>query len=91
MLTLFRVTALLEALSWFGLLGTMYLKYMMEMPEPNKVVGMAHGVLFLAYVLLAFQVSEQQEWRAKELLIALIASLLPGATIYVERAMLKRS
>jgi integral membrane protein len=88
LIKIFRVMALLEALSWFALLFTMYLKYAASMPEPNKVVGMAHGLLFLGYVALAFQVSAQRAWSLRELIIAQLCSLVPGGTIYVERKML---
>ena len=88
-ITLFRITALLEALSWFALLFTMYLKYGASMPEPNKVVGMAHGLLFLAYVVLAFRVSVEREWSVRMLFIAQLCSLIPGGTVYVERKMLR--
>lgn len=84
----FRMIALLEALSWFALLGTMYLKYAHNMPDPNKVIGMAHGIFFLVYVLLATMISDDLKWTKRDLTIALIASLIPGATIYVERRMM---
>ena len=87
-LTLFRAVALLEALSWFALLFTMYLKYVEHQPGPNQVTGMAHGLLFLVYVMLVFQISSSQSWSARQVIIVLVASLIPGATIYVERRML---
>ena len=86
---LFKWSALLEALSWFALLGTMYLKYMEDLPGPNRVVGMAHGLLFMAYVALAFAVADELKWGKREMAIALVASLVPGATLYVERVMMR--
>lgn len=85
---IFRVIAVLEALSWIALLFTMYLKYAQGQPEPNQITGMAHGVLFMLYVVLAIQVAPDLSWSRRQLLVALIASLIPGATIYVERRML---
>ena len=44
----FRILAFMEGLSFLLILFiTMPLKYLYEMPEPNLVVGMAHGVLFV--------------------------------------------
>ena len=86
---LFKWSALLEALSWFALLGTMYLKYIENIPGPNRVVGMAHGLLFMAYVALVFAVADELKWGKREMGIALVASLIPGATLYVERVMMQ--
>jgi len=86
MLPLFRITAILEGISYLALFAlTMPLKYMADLPLPNKYVGSAHGVLFIAYVVLAIVVWVHQKWSFKRLAIFLIASLLPFATFYVER------
>ena len=43
----------LEGTSFLLLLGiAMPLKYIMGIPEAVKYVGMAHGVLFIAYILI---------------------------------------
>ena len=43
----------LEGTSFLLLLGiAMLLKYMMGIPEAVKYVGMAHGALFIAYILM---------------------------------------
>ena len=53
MLKLFRATAILEGISYLALFGiTMPLKYWAGIPEPNKIVGYAHGVLFIAFIIL---------------------------------------
>ena len=88
MILFFRVVAVLEALSWFALLFTMYLKYGLNQPEPNQVTGMAHGVLWVVYVLLALRISSDVSWSRREQLIVFVASLIPGATVYVERRMM---
>lgn len=89
MIKAFKVTAILEGISYllFGL--TMPLKYMYDMPMPNKIVGYAHGVLFIAYILLAFGLFSERTYNLKEKLMILAASLLPFATFYVERKMVK--
>ena len=89
MIKAFKVTAILEGISYllFGL--TMPLKYMYDMPMPNKIVGYAHGVLFIAYIILAFGLFSERTYNIKEKLIILAASLLPFATFYVERKMVK--
>ena len=41
----FRWIAILEGISFIAFFITMPLKYFIEMPTPNKYVGMTHGVL----------------------------------------------
>ena len=51
----FRVISLLEALSFvILLLIAMPIKYILGNPELVRVVGMAHGILFVLYILGAF-------------------------------------
>lgn len=52
----FRTVALLEAVSWAGLLTGMFFKYV---PDPGneigvKVFGWIHGIIFIAYLVVAF-------------------------------------
>ena len=86
MLTLFRIIAILEGISYLALFAiTMPLKYMADIPLPNKYVGMAHGVLFIAYCVLAIAICVMNKWGYKRMAIFLLASLLPFATFYIER------
>ncbi len=85
----FKTVAILEGISYllFGL--TMPLKYMYDMPMPNKIVGYAHGFLFIAYIMMAIGLFQTAKYEIKEKLIILAASLIPFATFYVERKMVK--
>ncbi|MEM9076687.1 MAG: DUF3817 domain-containing protein [Bacteroidota bacterium] len=86
----FRITAILEGISYLALFAfTMPLKYWAGILEPNKVVGYAHGILFIAYVIFAIVFWFTQRWSFKRLLILVIASLLPFATFYVDQKYLK--
>ena len=90
MLKVFRATAILEGISYLLLFGlTMPLKYWAGLGEPNKVVGYAHGVLFIAYVVIAFVFWYQKKWSIKRLIVLMLASLLPFATFYVEQKYLR--
>ena len=46
-----RILAILEGISYLLLGLTMPLKYWYNMGMPNKIVGMIHGVLFIAFCL----------------------------------------
>lgn len=67
----------------------MPLKYWAEIPEPNKLVGYAHGVLFFAFIILTISTGYKKKWSIKKLLIFGVASLLPFATFYVEEKYLR--
>lgn len=91
MIKYFKIAAILEGISYllFGL--TMPLKYALDMPLPNKIVGYIHGFLFMIYVLLALLLFRTARYSFKEKMIILWASLLPFATFYVERKMVKNA
>ena len=48
-------------------------------------VGMAHGILFIAYVLLALILMVKLNWSMKKFALIFIASLIPFGTFYSER------
>lgn len=82
----FRVVALLEAVSWVGLLVGMYFKYLGS-PRTEvgvKVFGMAHGLVFIAFVVLAVLVGLAYKWRPGTWLLALLGSIVPlGSVIFL--------
>ncbi len=86
MITSFRFISYLEGISYLLILFvTMPLKYMFESPEPNKVIGMAHGFLFLAYILFAFLVKPKKGWNTKTLGIVLLCSIIPFGTFWMDK------
>ena len=92
MLKLFRITAILEGISYLLIFGlTMPLKYWAEIGGPNKVVGMVHGILFILFVILAGIVCWVKKWSIKRFLIFFIASLLPFGTFYADKKYLKQA
>lgn len=86
-----RLIALVEGWSFLILLFiAMPLKYWAGIPEAVRVVGMAHGVLFILYVLLIFIVTIEKKWSLKVLFLLFLASLVPFATFYADKAFLKK-
>lgn len=88
MLKLFKIIAILEGISYLVLFANMLLI------KPNNLdlyktllypIGMAHGVLFIGYVVLAILLKFQLNWDLGKLGIILAASLLPFATFWVEK------
>ncbi|TGM31356.1 DUF3817 domain-containing protein [Leptospira levettii] len=82
----FRILAFLEGVSFLTiLLVTMPLKYLYQNPEPNKVVGLVHGLLFLLYLVELFQVKVELNWKMKKTILAAIASVVSFGTFWAEK------
>ena len=80
-----RIIAFTEGLSFLILLGiAMPLKYIMDLPQAVRIVGMAHGVLFILYVVLLIQVAIEKSWSFKKSILAFIASFIPFGTFYAD-------
>lgn len=85
MTLLFRIVAFLEGLSYIALLFIATpIKYMQGNPEYVKMLGMPHGLLFVAYVALAFLLKSHYKWDTKTFILVLVASLLPFGTFYAD-------
>lgn len=79
----FRAVALLEAVTWAGLLIGMYFKYLAsDKTEVGvKIFGMAHGIAFIAFVITALFAGITFKWAVSTWLLALLASILPLASV----------
>ena len=85
MIKLFRLTALLEGISYILLLFVaMPVKYLLDDPTYVKLLGMPHGILFVAYLGFAFYFKQEQNWSMKTLIIILLGSVIPFGTFYVD-------
>lgn len=79
----FRLIALAEAITWVGLLIGMYFKYLGS-PRTEigvKVFGMAHGLVFIAFVVVALLVGMAYKWTVSTWALALLASIVPLASV----------
>lgn len=82
----FKWISILEGLSFLLLLFiAMPLKYIWESPEMVQVVGMFHGILFVAYVLGALYLFKPLNWNLKILAIVCVSSVLPFGPFYIEK------
>lgn len=81
-----RTLALVEGVSFLVILSvTMPLKYALDLPEANRYVGMAHGLLFVAYVAYLGWLWAERRWPARVLGWGLAASVVPLLVFWVER------
>jgi len=83
-----RVVAFLEGLSFLVLLLiAMPLKHVYGLPQAVRVVGSLHGLLFVGFVALLFRVASERDWPIKRSFLAFVASLVPGGTFVLDRAL----
>ncbi len=85
----YRLLSVMEGISYLLFALTMPLKYIWEIGTPNKIVGMAHGVLFIAFVIWTIVLHNDKKWGFKITLIAFICSLLPFGTFWLDHKFLK--
>jgi integral membrane protein len=82
----FRITSIAEGVSLLLLFGlAMPLKYIFDKPLMVEIVGMAHGVLFIAYVLFAIYYTFKVRWSLKVFAIVIVASFIPFGTFYADK------
>ena len=86
-----RIVAFIEGCSYLLLGFTMILKYKFSMPQPNYIVGLAHGILFMLYIVLLLQVSFLHRWSIIKMLMAFLASLIPFGTFYADKVLFRQS
>jgi len=85
-LQILRMVGLIEGVSYLILLGiAMPLKYFAGIPEAVKVVGWAHGVLFMAYLAAMGWAQLKRHWGLLKLAWVFVASLLPFGTFVLDK------
>ena len=85
-----RIIAFMEGCSYLLLGLTMILKYKFSMPQPNYIVGLAHGILFVLYIVLLLQVSFLYRWSIVKMFMAFLASLIPFGTFYADKVLFRK-
>lgn len=90
MLKFFKITAIVEGISALLLFFfAMPMKYIFNDPFYVKHIGMAHGVLFTIYIILATVLKSSEKWSFQKYFIICIASIPPFGTFYMEKKYLK--
>ena len=82
----FRLIAQVEGASYFLLVFiAMPLKYGIGWDLAVRYLGMAHGVLFIAYCLALVITRNVVPWNFPRMVVLFIASLIPFGTIWADR------
>ncbi|MFC9897342.1 DUF3817 domain-containing protein [Nocardia sp. NPDC127579] len=85
----FRFIAVLEAISWVGLLTGMAFKYgWFGLPAGNeigvKIFGPVHGTIFVLFLLMTLLAARELGWHWKTIVLALVSSGPPLFTVIFE-------
>jgi integral membrane protein len=87
----FRLIAVAEACSWFGLLVGMLFKYaVVHNPVGVKVFGPIHGALFIAYLATLVWLARREHWGLARLAVGAAAAVPPFASVIFERWVARR-
>jgi len=85
-----RLLGNIEGISYLLLLGiAMPMKYFFGFPMAVKIVGMAHGVLFIAYCLLLALQMRANKWNLLFGIYLFVATLIPFGTFVTDRRLAK--
>jgi len=79
----FRLINKIEGYSYLILLFiAMPLKYWAGIPMATKIVGMTHGLLVFAFIYQLIASTDDAPFSKKEVVILMIASLIPFGSFY---------
>ena len=85
MIKTLRVISNLEGISYILLLFiAVPIKYYANDPSLVKLLGMPHGLLFVAFVILSLVNSKKYNWSFIKTIVVLISSIIPFGTFYVD-------
>ena len=88
MTKVFKYIALAEGVSYLILLSNMLFIKPSHFALYQSLlfpIGMSHGILFIAYLYLAFIIKDKQNWSSKDLAVVVLASLIPFGAFYIEK------
>lgn len=89
-LTRYRVMAYVTAVMLLVLCTCMIFKYGFDTGESlTLVVSQIHGVLYIIYLVFAFDLGSKAKWPMGKLLWVLIAGTIPTAAFFVERKVVR--
>ncbi|MBB5116917.1 membrane protein [Streptomyces eurocidicus] len=90
-LTRYRVLAYVTGVLLVLLVIGMIAKYLLDMDVSGAVrlIAIAHGWLFVLYLVFAFDMGSKAKWSFGKLAWVLVAGTIPTAAFFVERKAVK--
>ena len=80
----FRFVAILEAITWLALIIAMIVKRVADNDGAVAVPGMVHGIVFVAFVVVAIIPAVALKWSPGVTALALVSSIPPFGTLVFE-------
>ena len=91
-LSLLRKIGISEGISFLVLLLiAMPLKYFFNMPMAVKIIGWMHGVLFVSFLVLAWEVRTDFKKNLQWFALAFLAALIPLGTFWFDKKLKKET
>lgn len=88
----FKTLAIIEGISAILLFFfAMPMKYAFDLPVFVKYIGMAHGILFIGYIIFATLLMISEKWNFKKYALICLASIPPFGTFYIEKKYLRNA
>jgi len=82
----FRIAAIAEGISFLFLLGiAMPLKYALNIPIAVTIAGSIHGLLFITFISLAWEIKNKYGKNSGWMGRAVLASILPCGTFVMDK------
>ena len=81
----FKLVALIEATTFLLLLVASYVKRANDQPLGVEVLGPIHGLLFVAYVVMALALREHAGWTGRQTVLILLGAVVPFGGYVVDR------
>lgn len=80
-----RWISIVEGLSYLALLMVaMPLKYIWDQPIYVRMVGSAHGLLFVLFAAALVWAAVERKWHVTEPVLLFVASLIPFGFLFIE-------
>ena len=87
-----RLIGMIEGVSYILLLFiAMPLKYVWGDPSWGSHIGMAHGLLFVAFGFALLDAWQSQKWSIRQAMVPFIASLVPFGPFLIDRRLKNHS
>jgi len=81
-----RKAGIAEGISFLVLLCiAMPLKYFLQQPLAVKIVGWIHGILFVAFLFLAWEYKTDRNKSLKWFALAFLAAIIPTGTFFFDK------
>lgn len=81
----YRISAFVVGYALIVLCVSIILKYVFKVEQAVAIWGPIHGVLYIGYVLLTFDLAYKDRWSLKGIVGVLLAGVIPGISFVAER------